>query len=194
MGQDDTGKDITMTFVAGKQYTAAIHIPGVDPLARAVSFTAGDPVDWDMIDTPLPYDPQPEKDCQGWSVIGQVNGTSWTEDFPMSQVENGTNPEDGKWEIEFTVAEGPDETGEGGSEFMIRWAAQWGDPNQQVSTNNVVAIGMNPEWFYADGKGDNDEGLQLIQIGSKNIKCKEAGEYKLTLSYPSCRVWIEKQD
>ena len=184
----------TMTFVAGKQYTASIQIADLDPLSSAVSFKVGDIEDWAIVDTPLVYDTNPEKDAQVWSVIGQVNGTDWTEDFPMSQTENGTNPEDGKWEIEFTVADGPDATtGEGGSEFMIRWAGQWGDASQIASTNNVVAIGMNPEWVYVDGKGENDEGILLKQGNAKHIKCKETGEYKLTLFYPSGKAYIEKQ-
>lgn len=185
----------TMTFVAGKQYTATVNIAANPVSADAVTFTVGDITDWEVVDTPLSYGDNPEVDSQVWSIIGEVNGlTDWSEDFPMSQVENGTNPEDGKWEITFTVAAGPDSTtGEGGSEFKIRWARQWGDATQQVSTNNVVSIGMNPEWWYVDGKGDNDEGLQLWQANSKNIKCKEAGEYKLTLFYPSCKVYVEKQ-
>ena len=52
---------------------------------------------------------------------------------------------------------------------------------------------MDPSWWYADGKGENDEGLQLWQANAKNIKCKEAGTYKLTLFYPSCKVFVEKQ-
>ena len=185
----------TMTFVAGKQYTASLHISGNEPTGDEIMFVVGEITDWEVVDTPLAYGSAPEVDSHVWSIIGQVNGlTSWNEDFPMSQVENGTNPEDGKWEIEFTVAEGPDDQGTGGSEFKIRWARQWGDEGMEVSTNDVVAIGMNPEWWYADGKGENDGGLQFWQIGSKNIKCKEAGTYKLTLVYPECLVWIEKQD
>ena len=185
----------TMTFVAGKQYTAAINISSNPVSADAVSFTVGDITDWEVVETPLSYGGNPEVDSHVWSVIGQVNGlTEWTEDFPMSQIENGVNPEDGKWEITFTVAEGPDsETGEGGSEFKIRWAHQWGDGSQAVSSNNVVSIGMDPSWWYVDGKGENDEGLQLWQANAKNIKCKEAGTYKLTLFYPSCKVFVEKQ-
>ena len=184
----------TMTFVAGKQYTAAVNITANPVSSDAAQFVVGDITDWEIVDTPLTYGTNPEVDSQVWSIIGQVNGlTEWSEDFPMSQTENGTNPEDGKWEITFTVAAGPDANGEGGSEFKIRWARQWGDATQQVSTNNVVSIGMNPEWWYVDGKGDNDEGLQLWQANSKNIKCKEAGEYKLTLFYPSCKVYVEKQ-
>ena len=175
----------TMTFVPGKQYTATVNIASLENPPEAVTFVVGDITDWEVVATPLSYGEEPEVEMSGWSVIGQVNGlTDWSEDFPMTQINNGTNPEDGIWEITFTVAEGPDENGNGGSEFKIRWAGQWDDP---------VSIGMDPSWWYADGKGDNDEGLQLWQANSKNLKCKEAGTYKLTLFYPSCKAFVEKQ-
>ena len=175
----------TMTFVPGKQYTATVNIASLENPPEAVTFVVGDITDWEIVATPLSYGEEPEVEMSGWSVIGQVNGlTDWSEDFPMTQIDNGTNPEDGIWEITFTVAEGPDENGNGGSEFKIRWAGQWDDP---------VSIGMDPSWWYVDGKGDNDEGLQLWQANSKNLKCKEAGTYKLTLFYPSCKAFVEKQ-
>lgn len=184
----------TTTFESGKQYTATVHIGAQSAASGAAAFYVGNITGWNVVDTPLAYG-NPEMDSHVWSVIGQVNGcTDWTEDFPMSQIENGVNPEDGKWEIAITVAEGPDAgTGEGGSEFKIRWAGQWGDASQDVSSNNVVSIGMDPSWWYVDGKGENDEGLQLWQANAKNIKCKEAGTYKITLFYPSCKVYVEKQ-
>ena len=176
----------TMDFAPGKQYTATVTISANPDTPQAVSFVVGEITDWEVVATPLSYGDTPEVESYGWSIIGQVNGLDdWSEDFLMTQVENGTDPQDGTWEITFTVAEGPDENGNGGSEFKIRWAGQWDDP---------VAIGMDPNWWYADGKGDNDEGLQLWQSNSKNIKCKEAGTYKLTLFYPSCKAFIEKQD
>ncbi|MBR6001246.1 MAG: fimbrillin family protein [Bacteroidales bacterium] len=184
----------TMTFVAGKQYTATVNIAAQAVSTDAASFSVGDITDWDVVATPLSYGDNPVVESNVWSVIGQVNGlTDWTEDFPMEQSATGTNPEDGTWEIDITVDEGPDANGEGGSEFKIRWAAQWGDGTQPVSSSNVVSIGMNPEWWYADGKGDNDEGLQLWQANAKNIKCKEAGTYHITLFYPSCKVFVEKK-
>lgn len=184
----------TMTFEAGKQYTATVNIAAQASSASAAAFSIGAIADWSIIASPLSYSDNPVVESNVWSVIGQVNGlTEWTEDFPMTQTATGTNPEDGTWEITLTVAEGPDSSGNGGSEFKIRWAAQWGDGSLPVSSSNVVCIGMNPEWWYADGKGENDEGLQLWQAGAKNIKCKEAGTYKLTLFYPSCKVYVEKQ-
>ena len=177
----------SMTFDPGRQYTASVNLRNSQPnTPGAALFSVGDITDWEVVATPLSYGEDPEVEAFGWSVIGQVNGRDdWSEDFPMTQVENGIDPEDGTWEIEFTVAEGPDENGNGGSEFKIRWAGQWENP---------VAIGMNPEWWYADGTGENEEGLQLWQANSKNIKCKEAGTYKLTLFYPSCKAFIEKLD
>lgn len=184
----------TMTFVAGKQYTATVNIAAQAVSTDAVLFQVGDITDWDVVEDPLSYGENPAVESNVWSIIGEVNGkTDWSEDFPMTQSETGEHPEDGTWVITFTVADGPDGTGEGGSEFKIRWAGQWGDGSQAVSSSNVVCIGMNPSWWYADGKGENDEGLQLWQANAKNIKCKEAGEYKLTLFYPSCKVYMEKQ-
>lgn len=183
----------TANFAPGTKYSATVSIASVSTSISSQSFSVGDIKDWTADPTPLPFG-NPEIDSHVWSVIGDVNGrTPWSEDFPMSQIENGVNPEDGRWEINISVGEGVDSEGNGGSEFKIRWAAQWGDETQVVSSNNVVSVGMNPTWLYADGRGENDEGLQFVQINSRNIKCKEAGTYKITLFYPSCRVYVEKQ-
>ena len=182
-----------VTFAAGTQYSATVAIASVSSQGSALSFAVGNIEGWTTQSTPLTFG-EPELDSHVWSVIGDVNGrAAWSEDFPFSQIENGVNPEDGKWEITISVAEGVDADGNGGSEFKIRWAAQWGDADSQVSSNNVVSIGMDPSWWYVDGKGENDEGLQLWQANAKNIKCKEAGTYKITLFYPSCKVYVEKQ-
>ena len=115
-----------------------------------------------------------------WSVIGTINESSWNTDYPMRQTATGTNPEDGTWEATITVAAGPDNSGKGGDEFKLRWAGDW--------NGSVVSVGMNPEWWYVDGTG-----LQGWQANAKNIRCKEAGTYKVTLYYPSCLLDVVKQ-
>ena len=177
-----------IAFESGKVYNCTVAITPGQSQQNAVSFSVGSITGWTN-GTGLGFSTAPVVESgQVWSVIGEVNGkTDWSVDFPMTHTATGENPQDGTWEIDITVAAGPDGNGNGGSEFKIRWAGQWGDATQPV------AIGMNPGWWYADGKGDNNEGLQLWQANAKNIKCKEAGSYHITLFVPSCKAYVEKQ-
>ncbi|MBR6055061.1 MAG: fimbrillin family protein [Bacteroidales bacterium] len=170
-----------IAFEAGKIYNTAILIPAGDAQQHSVTFSVGAITDWTNDNTSVTYTGDPTVDAgQFWSVIGTVNGSSWNVDYPMTQTTTGTNPEDGTWEATITVAAGPDNLGNGGDEFKLRWAGDW--------NSGVVSVGMDPGWWYVDGTG-----LQGWQANASNIRCKEAGTYKVTLYYPSCLLDVVKQ-
>lgn len=168
-----------IAFEAGKCYYTAIIIPAGDAQQHSVSFSVGSITDWTDVSNSVTYTGDPTVDAgQFWSVIGTVNGSSWNIDFPMTQKATGTNPEDGTWEATITVADGAEDNV--GDEFKLRWAGDW--------NSGVVSVGMNPDWWYVDGTG-----LQGWQANASNIRCKEAGTYKVTLYYPSCLLDVVKQ-
>ena len=100
----------------------------------------------------------------------------------MTQTATGTNPEDGTWEVTITVADGADGDNTG-DEFKLRWAGKYIGEG-----GTVQEVGGDPSWWFYDGTN-----LQGWQANAGNIKCKEAGTYKVTLYYPSCKLDVVKQ-
>ena len=165
---------------AGKIYHTAILIPAGQSQQQTVAFSVGSITDWANDNSSITYrdtDPVVESGLI-WSVIGTINGSSWNIDYPMTQTTAGTNPEDGVWEATITIEDGAEDNV--GDEFKLRWAGDW--------NSGVVSVGMNPDWWYVDGTG-----LQGWQANARNIRCKEAGTYKVTLYYPSCLLDVVKQ-
>ena len=171
-----------MAFEPGKVYSTTVHISKNAAQQNQASFSAGAITDWTAASS-ISFTNPVAAAGDVWSVIGTVNGSSWNEDFPMTQTATGTNPEDGTWETTITVADGADGDNTG-DEFKLRWAGDWGS----ASNGNVVAVGGDPSWWFYDGTN-----LQGWQANAGNIKCKEAGIYKITLYYPSCKLDVVKQ-
>ena len=168
-------------FAPGKVYAATVHIAKSAAQQNEATFSTGAITDWTSESFGSVTGPVVEAG-DVWSVIGTVNGSSWNEDFPMTQIATGTNPEDGTWEATITVADGAD--GDNiGDEFKIRWAGKY---SSEGST--VHEVGGDPSWWFYDGTN-----LQGWQANAGNIKCKEAGTYKVTLYYPSCKLDVVKQ-
>lgn len=170
-----------MAFEPGKVYSTTVHISKSAAQQNEASFSAGAITDWTAVSGISFTNPEISAG-DVWSVIGTVNGSAWNEDFPMTQTATGTNPEDGTWEVTITVADGADGDNTG-DEFKLRWAGKYIGEG-----GTVQEVGGDPSWWFYDGTN-----LQGWQANAGNIKCKEAGTYKVTLYYPSCKLDVVKQ-
>lgn len=93
----------------------------------------------------------------GWSLIGEIAGDSWGNDFPMLY-----NPETGEWSISAVSAEGG---------FKLRWCGQWSSsdvtvPDRGVPEGTLFSVGTP---------------FALVQ-GGGNIVPDPAGVYDMVYS------------
>lgn len=170
----------TMTFVAGKQYTATVNIAANPVSADAVIFQIGDITDWDVVETPLSYGDNPvvvQGDC--WGVIGL--GGDWANDIPMSEIAPYC------WSVDIDYV--------AGDQFKFRYAGSW--DVQYGMWNNIdpaeyktiemswieATTSSNPTYGLADGSASKP---------NCNIALPEAGNYTLTLYSDTGSLYVTK--
>ena len=174
----------TMTFVAGKQYTATVNIAAQEVSADAASFSVGDITDWDVVATPLSYGENPAVTVGNvWSVIGTINGSSWNEDFPMTEVSG----ESYCWTIDIDYT--------AGELFKFRYAGSWDiqfgmwnniDPADYKTIDMTwieATTSTNPTYGLADGSADKP---------NCNIALPATGNYTLKLYTDTGSLFVTK--
>lgn len=153
----------TMTFEAGKQYSALVTIAAQTVSASAVGFSVGNITDWSVVSSGLTYGGNPAVvPGNSWSVIGL--GGDWANDIPMTEVDG----EAFCWTvtIEYTA----------GDEFKFRWAQSWdtqmGGWEQPVTT-------ISQEWI--NNTTSTNPTCGLWRDNNANLKLPSAGNYTLKL-------------
>lgn len=139
-------------FQANKRYNATVTIKDNTPTveegeAVAFGFTVAD---WEDAADEITYTDITEQ----WSVIGNIQGTSWDTDFVMVE---GATP--GVLEAEITY--------QAGQEFKLRKAAAW---DLSAGLKDGVATVGDEAW---DG---------FLTTSDNNIKLAAAGVYKITFN------------
>ncbi|MBR6055060.1 MAG: fimbrillin family protein [Bacteroidales bacterium] len=174
----------TMTFVAGKQYTATVNIAANPVSADAVTFTVGDITDWEVVETPLSYGENPEIAVGNvWSVIGTINGSSWNEDFPMTEVSG----ESYCWTIDIDYT--------AGELFKFRYAGSW--DTQYGMWNNIDPADyktIEMSWIEATTTTNPTYGLANGSASEPNcnIALPETGNYTLKLYTDTGSLFVTK--
>jgi len=90
---------------------------------------------------------------QGWAVIGNVGGTSWSKDFVMTQ--NGNI-----WTSETIAFEG---------EFKIRFGGNWAAGDYGATEEGVTAVLDTPIALSAGGKNIKYEGEAKAVFDAENL-------------------------
>ena len=166
------------TFVAGKAYSAALTLnPGETPPDHgaevAFSFTVVAWADGGALEYTLG-----EAEAPCWGVIGTINNSDWSEDFPMTQTHTGNEAWEGTWEADINY--------KSGDKFKLRWnkdenwekqAGMSGekDANEQYVVNSI-GLGMSGLW----ATGNQDIVLN-VEDGSYHLVFEYDG-YKLTVT------------
>ena len=159
------------TFEPGFAYNAALTLnPSSEPPhgdAAAFSFTVtpwedGGELDYTLSDSYTP----------SWGVVGTVNDSDWSEDFPMTQTATGDEPYMGTWEADISYAPG--------DKFKLRWNRDPKWTMQAGMPNNVayLNLGVNDLW------GSNNEDIVLAP--------GESGSYHLSFVYVGHLLTITK--
>ena len=172
------------SFVAGKQYTATVNIAAQEVSADAASFSVGEITDWDVVATPLSYGENPAVTVGNvWSVIGTINGSSWNEDFPMTEVSG----ESYCWTIDIDYT--------AGELFKFRYAGSWDiqfgmwnniDPADYKTIDMTwieATTSTNPTYGLADGSADKP---------NCNIALPATGNYTLKLYTDTGSLFVTK--
>lgn len=158
------------TFEPGFSYNAALTLnQSTEPPhgdAAAFSFTVtpwqdGGELGYTLGDSYTP----------SWGVIGTVNGSDWSEDFPMTQTATGDEPFKGTWEADITY--------EPGNAFKLRWNKDW-EIQAGMSTSEgyeYVGLGVNGLW----GSNNTDIVLAPGESGSFHLSFVYDG-YWLTVT------------
>ena len=159
------------TFEPGFAYNAALTLnPSSEPShgeAASFSFTVtpwqdGGELGYTLSDSYTP----------SWGVVGTVNGSDWSEDFPMTQTATGDEPFKGTWEADITY--------ESGNAFKLRWNKDW-EIQAGMSTAEgyeYVGLGVNGLW------GSNNTDIVLAP--------GESGSYHLSFVYDGYWLTVTK--
>ena len=164
------------TFVAGKAYSAALTLtPGETPPDHgaevAFSFTVVGWADGGALDYTLG-----EAEAPAWGIVGTVNNSDWSEDFPMTQTHAGNEAWEGTWEADINY--------KAGDKFKLRWNKDWEkeagmngekDANEQYVVSSI-GLGTSDLW----GSGNQDIVLD-VEDGSYHLVFVYDG-YKLTVT------------
>ena len=159
------------TFAPGFAYNAALTLdPSTEPPhggAVAFSFTVTPWQDGGELGYTLS-----ESYTPSWGVVGTVNGSDWSVDFPMTQTATGDEPFKGTWEADIDYAPG--------NAFKLRWNKDW-EIQAGMSTApgyEYVGLGVNGLW----GSNNTD-----IVLGPG-----ESGSYHLSFVYDGYWLTVTK--
>lgn len=136
---------------AGKIYHTAILIPAGESQQHAVTFSVGSITDWTNDNSSITYqetDPVVEV-AQVWSIIGTINNSNWNIDFPMTQIEAGSEAFQGIWR---TVIQGFNYD-DYSVHFKLRYGGKWrfeggyeaGYPNCDGTLGDCLDYQLNGE-------------------------------------------------
>ena len=136
---------------AGKIYHTAILIPAGQSQQHAVTFSVGSITDWTNDNSSITYqdtDPVVEV-AQVWSIIGTINGSNWNIDYPMTQIEAGTEAFQGIWRCVIQGFNYDDYS----VHFKLRYGGKWkfeggyeaGYPNGDGSLGDCLDYQLNGE-------------------------------------------------
>lgn len=159
------------TFAPGYAYNAALTLnPSSTPShgeAASFSFTVtpwqdGGELGYTLSDSYTP----------SWGVIGTVNGSDWSEDFPMTQTATGDEPFKGTWEADINYVPG--------NVFKLRWNKDWEIQAGMPTTEGYEYVGLGVSGLWGSNNAD-------IVIGTA-----EAGSYHLSFVYDGYWLTVTK--
>lgn len=105
-----------------------------------------------------------------WGVVGTVNGSDWSQDFPMTQTATGDEPYKGTWEADISY--------EPGNAFKLRWNKDWEMQAGMPTNVEYVGLGVNGLW------GSNNTDIVLAP--------GESGSYHLVFVYDGYWLTVSK--
>lgn len=159
------------TFEAGYAYNAALTLnPSTEPShgeAASFSFTVtpwqdGGELGYTLSDSYTP----------GWGIVGTVNGSDWSEDFPMTQTATGNEPYEGTWEADITYAPG--------NAFKLRWNKDWEMQAGMPTSEGFEYVGLGVTGLWGSNNAD-------IVLGPE-----ESGSYHLSFAYDGYWLTVTK--
>ena len=152
----------TLTFEAGKQYTATLNIAALTSSPSAATFSVGAVADWNIIPTPVTYDATPVVvNGNSWGIVGL--GGDWDNDLPMEEVSG----EAYCWTITIDYT--------AGDEFKFRYAKSWDVQYGGYESPTTI----DQTWIDATTDSNRTYGMKSSDNG--NFKLPAAGNYTLKI-------------
>ena len=107
-----------------------------------------------------------------WGVIGTVNGSDWSVDFPMTQTATGDEPYKGTWEADIDYAPG--------NAFKLRWNKDWEMQAGMPTTEGYQYVDLGTSGLW----GSNNTDIVLAP--------GESGSYHLSFVYDGYWLTVTK--
>ena len=107
-----------------------------------------------------------------WGVIGTVNGSDWSQDFPMTQTATGDEPYKGTWEADIDYAPG--------NAFKLRWNKDWEMQAGMPTTEGYQYVDLGTSGLW----GSNNTDIVLAP--------GESGSYHLSFVYDGYWLTVTK--